>query len=117
MTALLGAFELLAVELAGIHLVVVERFERGRMASGIERPDVLVRVQSRLAQTVNRKQMPRGRGGIGKREAVTLDPGDAFDAAVGVGDDARPVSVRLAVIRTECGDSIDLCDLVRQHKT
>ncbi len=36
MVALLGRFELLAVELSGIDLVVVERLEGGGMAAGVD---------------------------------------------------------------------------------
>jgi hypothetical protein len=59
MAALFGGFELLAVELAGIDFVVVEGLERRGMAPGIDRADILIRVEPRLAQPVSREEMSR----------------------------------------------------------
>jgi hypothetical protein len=46
--ALFGGFELLAVEFAGIDLVVVEGLEGRGMAAGIDRPDIPVWVEPAL---------------------------------------------------------------------
>ena len=53
--ALLGGFELLAVELTGIDLVVVKRLKRRGMAPGKDSADILVGVEPGLAQSVGRE--------------------------------------------------------------
>jgi len=90
MAALRGGFELLAVQLAGIDFMVVERFERRGMAAGKDRADVFVGVEPGLAQPIGWEQMARGRGRVGKRETVTFDFGDRLDARRGISSRGWP---------------------------
>jgi hypothetical protein len=46
MAALGCGFELLAVEFCGIDLVIIKRFEGCRVAAGIDRLDVTIRVDA-----------------------------------------------------------------------
>ena len=46
MTALSRGLELFAVQFGGVDLVVVERFERRRVAAGIDRRNVLIRIKA-----------------------------------------------------------------------
>ena len=56
MAALLGRFELLAIQLSGVDFVVVERLEGGGMAAGEDRPDVFIGVEPGLAQSIGRER-------------------------------------------------------------
>jgi hypothetical protein len=46
MAALFGGFELLAIQFAGVDLMVIERFERRGMTAGEQRLDVLVGIDA-----------------------------------------------------------------------
>ena len=54
---------MLTVKLAGVDFVVVKRLERRGMAPGINRADVLVRVEIGLAQPIGREQMTQVEAG------------------------------------------------------
>ena len=115
--ALRGGFELLAVQLAGIDFMVVERFERRGMAARKDRADVFVGVEPGLAQPIGWEQMARGRGRVGKRETVTFDFGDRLDARRGISSRAGPICIGLAVRGAEGGDCLGLRDLMGEHVT
>lgn len=82
MPALRRRFELLAVKLAGIDLVIIDRFERGGVAAGIDSFDVLVRIDPGFAQAISREQVSRGGRRIGeanewpRTSATVLMPDD-----------------------------------------